>query len=167
MDLGSLLKEKLGGAHGDADMSEEDAFDRLYDALKSGDRDEARDAFEHAVYEHQMALDDEDDEDLVDEDEEDGGGILLAMSPRKRAMTSDSRMKKPKGSGADFTETEQRMIDRHYRKKPKRTKRRRKGSSGFYKTEARDQRELDRLPKKYKYGADFTETEKQFLGKGK
>ena len=65
MDLGSLLKEKLGGAHGDADMSEEDAFDRLYDALKSGDRDEARDAFEHAVYEHQMALDDEDDEDLV------------------------------------------------------------------------------------------------------
>lgn len=145
MDLGSLLKEKLGGAHGDADMSEEDAFDRLYDALKSGDRDEARDAFEHAVYEHQMALDDEDDEDLVDEDEEDGGGILLAMSPKKRAMTSERKMKRPRS-------------DR---------KRRRKGSSGFYKTEARDQRELDRLPKKYKYGADFTETEKQFLGKGK
>lgn len=99
MDLGSLLKEKLGGAKGDADMSEESAFDRLYDALKDGDRDGARDAFEHAVYEHQMAMDDEDDEDIVDDDEE-AGGVLLAMSP-KRTMTSDSRMKKSRKSDAN------------------------------------------------------------------
>ena len=86
MDLGSLLEEKLGGAKGDAEEGEEDAFDRFYDAIASDDREGARAAFEHAVYEHMEAEGDEDEE-----------GMVVSMSGPRREVNSERKLKKARG----------------------------------------------------------------------
>ena len=90
MNLGALLKDKLGEDRHEEEEHEESgssAFDKLFDALKSDDREGAKAAFDHAVYEHMMEMDDE------EEAEDDKGGLLIAMGPKKREMNSDRELK--------------------------------------------------------------------------
>ena len=90
MNLGALLKDKLGEDRHEEEEHEESgssAFDKLFDALKSDDREGAKAAFDHAVYEHMMEMDDE------EEAEDDKGGLLIAMGPKKREMHSDRELK--------------------------------------------------------------------------
>ena len=97
MNLGALLKDKLGEDRHEEEEHEESgssAFDTLFDALKSDDREGAKAAFDHAVYEHMMEMDDEDDEEDVEGDK---GGILIAMGPKKE-MHSDRKKKSAYGS---------------------------------------------------------------------
>ena len=91
MNLGALLEGKLGESEKEEEEHEESdssAFDKFYDALKSDDREAAKDALNHVVYEHMMEMDDE------GEAEDEKGGVLIAMSPKKGGeMNSDRELK--------------------------------------------------------------------------
>ena len=104
MDLGALLKDKLGEVKHEEEEHEESgssAFDKLFDALKSDEREGAKAAYDHAVYEHMMEMDDE------EEAEDDKGGILIAMGPKKE-MHSDRKKKSVYGS--PITELERKLL---------------------------------------------------------
>lgn len=90
MNLGALLKDKLGSAEHEEEEHEESgssAMDSFLDALESGDRGAAKAALNAAFHEHMMAMEDEDEEDA------DRGALLIAMKP-EGDMHSDSKMKK-------------------------------------------------------------------------
>ena len=81
MNLGALLKDKLSSAEHEKEEHEESgssAFDKLFDALKSDDREGAKAAFDHAVYEHMMEMDDEEEEKGDKK-----GGLLIALGKPK------------------------------------------------------------------------------------
>ena len=89
MNLGALLKDKLGSAEHEEEEHEESgssAMDSFLDALESGDRGAAKAALNAAFHEHMMAMEDEDEEDA------DRGALLIAMKP-EGDMHSDSKMK--------------------------------------------------------------------------
>ena len=123
MDLGALLKDKLGEVKHEEEEHEESgssAFDKLFDALKSDDREGAKAAFDHAVYEHMMEMDDE------EEAEDDKGGILIAMGPKKE-MHSDRKKKSVYGS--PITEQERKEAERMYQRLSRRERGRYTGSA--------------------------------------
>jgi len=137
MNLGALLKDKLGEDRHEEEEHEESgssAFDTLFDALKSDDREGAKAAFDHAVYEHMMEMDDEDDEEDVEGDK---GGILIAMGPKKE-MHSDRKKKSAYGSpiteqerkgGIPITEQERKEAERMYQRLSRRERGRYTGSA--------------------------------------
>lgn len=102
MNLGALLEGKLGESEKEEEEHEESdssAFDKFYDALKSDDREAAKDALNHVVYEHMMEMDDE------GEAEDEKGGVLIAMSPKKDGeMNSDRELKQGKKKKVDTSE---------------------------------------------------------------
>jgi len=109
MDIGSLLQEKLGSSKSEKEeheKSESSAIDKFIDALAKNDRESAKAAFNHAVYEHMMEMEDEDEEDS----DEDSEGLLIAMSPNK-GVHSERSYKKPSRRGKNFTAREKSMME--------------------------------------------------------
>ncbi len=114
MNLGALLKDKLGSAEHEEEEHEESdssAMDSFLDALESGDRGAAKAALNAAFHEHMMAMEDEDEEDA------DRGALLIAMKP-EGDMHSDSKMKKSI-FGSPMTKKERSMDSSMMRKSKK------------------------------------------------